>query len=111
MCEGRLIGAIAMTEPGTGSDLQSVKTTANITNDEVILNGQKTFITNGQNADLIIVVAKTDPKEGAKGTSLIMCEGDREGFKRGRNLDKVGLKAQDTSELFFDDVPYQNLIY
>lgn len=112
MCEGRLIGAIAMTEPGTGSDLQSVKTTADITDNEVILNGQKTFITNGQNADLIIVVAKTDPKQGAKGTSLIMCEGDREGFKRGRNLDKVGLKAQDTSELFFDNVhvPKFNII-
>ena len=112
MCEGRLVGAIAMTEPGTGSDLQSVKTSAKITDDEIILNGQKTFITNGQNADLIIVVAKTDPNAGAKGTSLIMCEGDRDGFKRGRNLDKVGLKAQDTSELFFDNVklPIANLI-
>ena len=112
MCEGRLVGAIAMTEPGTGSDLQSVKTNAKITDDEIILNGQKTFITNGQNADLIIVVAKTDPKSGAKGTSLIMCEGDRDGFKRGRNLDKVGLKAQDTSELFFDNVklPIANLL-
>ena len=112
MCEGRLVGAIAMTEPGTGSDLQSVKTNAKITDDEIILNGQKTFITNGQNADLIIVVAKTDPNTGAKGTSLIMCEGDRDGFKRGRNLDKVGLKAQDTSELFFDNVklPISNLI-
>ena len=112
MCEGRLVGAIAMTEPGTGSDLQSVKTNAKITDDEIILNGQKTFITNGQNADLIIVVAKTDPNSGAKGTSLIMCEGDRDGFKRGRNLDKVGLKAQDTSELFFDNVklPISNLI-
>ncbi len=112
MCEGRLVGAIAMTEPGTGSDLQSVKTNAKITDDEITLNGQKTFITNGQNADLIIVVAKTDPKSGAKGTSLIMCEGDRDGFKRGRNLDKVGLKAQDTSELFFDNVklPISNLL-
>ena len=112
MCEGRLVGAIAMTEPGTGSDLQSVKTNAKITDDEIILNGQKTFITNGQNADLIIVVAKTDPKSGAKRTSLIMCEGDRDGFKRGRNLDKVGLKAQDTSELFFDNVklPIANLL-
>ena len=112
MCEGRLIGAIAMTEPGTGSDLQSVKTKAVINNNEIILNGQKTFITNGQTADLIIVVAKTDPNSGAKGTSLIMCEGDREGFKRGRNLDKIGLKAQDTSELFFDNVklPKSNLL-
>ena len=87
MCEGRLVGAIAMTEPGTGSDLQAVKTTANISNEKITLNGQKTFITNGQTADLIIVVAKTNPKEGAKGTSLVMCEGDRNGFKRGRNLD------------------------
>ena len=112
MCEGRLIGAIAMTEPSTGSDLQSVKTKAIINNNEIILNGQKTFITNGQTADLIIVVAKTDPNSGAKGTSLIMCEGDREGFKRGRNLDKIGLKAQDTSELFFDNVklPKSNLL-
>jgi len=112
MCEGRLVGAIAMTEPGTGSDLQAVKTTANISNEKITLNGQKTFITNGQTADLIIVVAKTNPKEGAKGTSLVMCEGDRNGFKRGRNLDKVGLKAQDTSELFFDNVilPKFNLL-
>ena len=112
MCEGRLVSAIAMTEPGTGSDLQSVKTNAKIIEDKIILNGQKTFITNGQNADLIIVVAKTDPSAGAKGTTLIMCEGDREGFKRGRNLDKIGLKAQDTSELFFDNVelPKSNLI-
>lgn len=112
MCEGRLISAIAMTEPGTGSDLQSVKTTAKYQNDEIILNGQKTFITNGQSADIIIVVAQTESDPGAKGISLIVCEGDREGFKRGRNLDKIGLKAQDTSELFFDNVrlPKENLL-
>ncbi len=112
MCEGRLVAAIAMTEPGTGSDLQSIKTNAVINEENIILNGQKTFITNGQTADLIIVVAKTDPSAGAKGTSLVMCEGDREGFKRGRNLDKIGLKAQDTSELFFDNVklPLSNLL-
>lgn len=112
MCEGRLISAIAMTEPGTGSDLQSVKTTAKYQNDEIILNGQKTFITNGQSADIIIVVAQTESSPGAKGISLIVCEGDREGFKRGRNLDKIGLKAQDTSELFFDNVrlPKENIL-
>ena len=112
MCEGRLISAIAMTEPGTGSDLQSVKTTAKYQNNEIILNGQKTFITNGQSADIIIVVAQTESSPGAKGISLIVCEGDREGFKRGRNLDKIGLKAQDTSELFFDNVrlPKENLL-
>ena len=112
MCEGRLISAIAMTEPGTGSDLQSVKTTAKYQNNEIILNGQKTFITNGQSADIIIVVAQTESNPGAKGISLIVCEGDREGFKRGRNLDKIGLKAQDTSELFFDNVrlPKENLL-
>ena len=112
MCEGRLISAIAMTEPGAGSDLQSVKTTAKYQDREIILNGQKTFITNGQSADLIIVVAKTESHHGAKGISLIVCEGDRKGFKRGRNLDKIGLKAQDTSELFFDNVriPKENLL-
>ena len=112
MCEGRLISAVAMTEPGAGSDLQSVKTTAKYQDREIILNGQKTFITNGQSADLIIVVAKTESQHAAKGISLIVCEGDREGFKRGRNLDKIGLKAQDTSELFFDNVriPKENLL-
>ena len=101
---GECIMAIAMTEPGTGSDLQGVKTTAVLDGNEYVVNGSKTFITNGQNADLIIVVAKTDPAAGAKGTSLILVEGDREGFKRGRNLEKLGMKAADTSELFFDDV-------
>ena len=103
-CSGELITAIAMTEPGTGSDLQAVKTNAVMDGDHYVLNGSKTFITNGQLADLVIVVAKTDPKLGAKGISLIVVETDTPGFKRGRNLEKIGLKAQDTSELFFDDV-------
>ena len=112
MVSGEMITAIAMTEPGTGSDLQSVRTNAVKDGDEYVINGAKTFITNGQNADLIIVVCKTDPKLGARGTSLICVEGDRPGFRRGRNLDKIGMKAQDTSELFFDDVrvPASNLL-
>ena len=113
MATGELVGAIAMTEPGTGSDLQSVKTTAKKDGDAYVLNGSKTFITNGQTANLIIVVCKTDPTAGAKGTSLIIVETDKvEGFKRGRNLDKIGAKGQDTSELFFEDVrvPADNLL-
>ena len=99
------IGAIAMTEPGTGSDLQGVKTSAVKDGNHYVINGQKTFITNGQHANLIIVVAKTDPKAGAKGTSLFIVETDSvEGFERGRNLDKIGLKSNDTSELFFNEV-------
>lgn len=116
MASGELVSAIAMSEPGTGSDLQAVKTTAIDQGDHYLLNGQKTFITNGQTADLICVVAKTDPEAGGKGISLLMieaedCEGDG-GFSRGRNLDKIGLKAQDTSELFFSDVkvPKANLL-
>jgi acyl-CoA dehydrogenase len=93
-----------MTEPGTGSDLQSVKTSAAMDGNHWVINGAKTFISNGQLADLVIVVAKTDPKLGAKGTSLIAVETDAAGFKRGRNLEKIGMKAQDTSELFFDNV-------
>jgi acyl-CoA dehydrogenase len=113
MATGELIGAIAMTEPGAGSDLQGVKTSAVKQGNQYTINGSKTFITNGQNANLIIVVAKTDPAKGAKGTSLIIVETDEvEGFERGRNLDKVGLKANDTSELFFNDVrvPTANLL-
>ncbi len=112
MVSGEVITAIAMTEPGTGSDLQSVRTTAVKDGNELVINGSKTFITNGQNADLIIVVCKTDPKGGAKGTSLVLVEADREGFRRGRNLEKIGLKAQDTSELFFDNVrvPTANML-
>ncbi|WP_303698087.1 acyl-CoA dehydrogenase family protein [Brevundimonas naejangsanensis] len=110
---GELVGAIAMTEPGAGSDLQGVKTTAVKQGDCYVLNGSKTFITNGQLANFIIVVAKTDPAEGAKGTSLICLETDgAEGFERGRNLHKIGMEANDTSELFFNDVkvPLENVI-
>ncbi len=104
MASGDVVGAIAMTEPGTGSDLQGVRTTAIRDGDDYVISGQKTFITNGQLADLIIVIAKTDASAGAKGVTLIMVEADRAGFARGRNLEKIGLKAQDTSELFFDNV-------
>ncbi|MEQ9334389.1 acyl-CoA dehydrogenase family protein [Thalassobaculum sp.] len=112
MARGEVVTAIAMTEPGTGSDLQGVRTSAVRDGNHYVVNGQKTFITNGQLADLIVVVCKTDPALGAKGTSLILVEADRTGFARGRNLDKIGLKAQDTSELFFDDVrvPITNLL-
>lgn len=113
MASGELVGAIAMTEPGAGSDLQGVKTTAKKDGNHYVINGSKTFITNGQTANLIIVVCKTDPTQGAKGTSLIIVETDEvEGFERGRNLDKVGQEAQDTSELFFNDVrvPTSNLL-
>src|SRR3546814_11972436 len=94
-----------MTEPGTGSDLQAVRTTARRTDDGYVINGQKTFISNGQNAGVVVVVAKTDTKAaGAKGISLLVVETDEvEGFRRGRNLHKVGMHAQDTSELFYDD--------
>lgn len=104
MVSGEVICAIAMTEPSAGSDLQGIKTTAVRDGNHYVINGQKTFISNGQNADLIIIVAKTDPDKGAHGTSLILVESDREGFSRGRNLDKMGQKAADTSELFFEDV-------
>lgn len=113
MATGELIGAIAMTEPGTGSDLQGVRTTAVKDGNHYVINGQKTFITNGQNANLIIVVVKTAQDKGAKGISLIVVETDQvEGFTRGRNLEKIGQHAQDTSELFFDEVrvPTSNLI-
>jgi len=99
------VGAIAMTEPGTGSDLQGVRATAKKSGNGYLLNGSKTFITNGQHANLIIVVAKTDPKAGAKGTSLFVVETDDvNGFRRGRKLKKLGMDAADTSELFFEDV-------
>lgn len=112
LVSGEMVGAIAMTEPGAGSDLQGVKTSAIKDGDDYILNGSKTFITNGQLADLVIVVAKTDPKEGAKGTSLLLVEANTPGFSKGKNLEKVGMKAQDTSELFFQDVrvPQANLL-
>lgn len=101
---GENIVAIAMTEPGAGSDLQGVRTTAIRDGNDYVINGSKTYITNGQNASMILTVAKTDPAQGAKGTSLILVEAEREGFARGRNLDKVGQWSADTSELFFNDV-------
>ncbi|UAL10786.1 acyl-CoA dehydrogenase family protein [Caulobacter segnis] len=113
LATGELVGAIAMTEPGAGSDLQGIKTTAKKAGNGYVINGSKTFITNGQTANLIIVVAKTDPAGGARGTSLMIVETDgAEGFERGRNLDKLGHEAQDTSELFFNDVkiPTENLL-
>ncbi|MCW2669075.1 MAG: putative acyl-CoA dehydrogenase [Frankiales bacterium] len=111
-CSGELITAIAMTEPGTGSDLQGIKAAAKKDGDDWVLNGSKTFITNGINADLVIVVAQTDPEAGARGFSLLVVERGMPGFERGRNLDKVGMKAQDTAELFFDNVrvPTRNLL-
>jgi acyl-CoA dehydrogenase len=112
MAAGDMIGAIAMTEPGAGSDLQSVKTSAVRKGDKYIVNGSKTFITNGWNCDLVIVVAKTDPAKGAKGTSLIVVDTSMKGFSKGKRLKKMGLKGQDTAELFFDnvEVPAENLL-
>lgn len=112
LASGEAISAIAMTEPGTGSDLQSIKTKAIKDGDHYVLNGAKTFITNGYMADVVLVVAKTDPSQAASGVSLLLVETDREGFRRGRVLDKIGLKGQDTCELFFDDVkvPAENLL-
>ncbi|EFE78916.1 acyl-CoA dehydrogenase family protein [Streptomyces filamentosus] len=111
-CSGETITAIAMTEPGAGSDLQGIRTTAEDKGDHWLLNGSKTFISNGILADLVIVVAKTTPEGGAKGLSLIVVERGAEGFERGRNLDKIGQKSQDTAELFFNDVrvPKENLL-
>jgi alkylation response protein AidB-like acyl-CoA dehydrogenase len=112
MASGELICAIAMTEPGIGSDLASMSTSAIRHGDEYVVNGSKTFITNGINADLVIVVVKTDPSAGAKGISLLAVERDTEGFTRGARLEKIGLHAQDTAELFFTDarVPRANLL-
>lgn len=109
---GEKILAIGMTEPGTGSDLQGIRTTARRDGSDYVINGSKTYITNGQNADYVITVAKTNPAEGAKGTSLLLVEAEREGFERGRNLEKVGQWSADTSELFYNDVrvPSANLI-
>ena len=105
MISGELIGAIAMTEPGAGSDLQNIKTTAVRDGNHFRINGSKTFITNGALANMIIVATKTDPKSGGRGISLFLVETDgQEGFRRGRNLDKLGMKSNDTSELFFDDM-------
>ncbi|MFE6050951.1 acyl-CoA dehydrogenase family protein [Kitasatospora sp. NPDC056446] len=103
-CSGELITAIAMTEPGTGSDLQGIRTQAVDRGDHFLLNGAKTFISNGILADLVVVVARTTPEGGAHGLSLLAVERGTPGFERGRNLDKIGQKAQDTAELFFDDV-------
>lgn len=103
MVSGEVITAIAMSEPGAGSDLQGIKTTAVRDGDDWVLNGSKIFITNGYMADMVIVVAKTDPKAGAKGTSLFLVPAETEGFEKGNKLQKVGMKAQDTAELFFND--------
>lgn len=112
MVAGEAIGAIAMTEPGTGSDLQGIKTVAVKDGDTLVINGSKTYITNGQNADIVIVVVKTAPELGSKGISLVLVEGTMEGFARGRNLDKIGQHSGDTSELFFNDVrvPFTNVL-
>ena len=104
MVSGEVATAIAMTEPGAGSDLQGIRTAARRDGNHYVLNGSKTYITNGQHADLVIVAAKTDPTLGARGVSLILVEANREGYARGRNLDKIGFHSQDTSELFFNDV-------
>lgn len=112
LASGEWIGAVAMTEPGTGSDLAAVQTTARRQDDHYLLNGQKTFISNGLLNDLVVVVAKTNPAAGARGISLLVVERGMEGYERGRNLEKVGLHAQDTAELFFQEVrvPLANLL-
>ena len=112
MASGEMVGAIAMSEPAAGSDLQGVKTTALKKDGFYLLNGSKTFITNGWNCDMVIVVAKTDPARGAKGTSLLIVDTSMKGFTKGKRLKKMGLKGQDTAELFFDnvEVPAQNLL-
>jgi acyl-CoA dehydrogenase len=112
MVSGEFIGAIAMTEPGAGSDLKSLRTTARREGERYVINGQKIYISNGFNADIIVVAAKTDAQAGAKGISLVVIETDQPGFKRGRLLEKIGLHAQDTAELFFENVvaPYGNLL-
>ena len=112
MISGEAIAAIAMTEPGTGSDLQAVRTSAIKRGDHYVINGSKTYISNGQNADLVVLIVKTDPQAGAKGLSLILVEAGTQGFQRGRKLDKIGQNPADTSELFFEDckVPLSNLL-
>jgi acyl-CoA dehydrogenase len=104
MASGECIGAIGMTEPGAGSDLQGIKTSATADGDDYLISGSKTFITNGQNAGVVVLAVKTDPKAGAKGTTLFTVDTSLPGFKRGRNLEKIGLHSADTSELFFDNV-------
>jgi acyl-CoA dehydrogenase len=112
ICSGECIMAVAMTEPGSGSDLKGIRTTAQRDGDEFIINGSKTFISNGLQCDMVVVVCKTDPAAGAKGVSLIMVEAERPGFRRGRKLNKVGQPAADTAEMFFDNVrvPVANLL-
>lgn len=104
MVSGEVVGAIGMTEPGAGSDLQAIRTSAILQGDHYLLNGSKTFISNGQHADLVVLAVKTDPQARAKGVSLLLVDTHLEGFKKGTNLDKIGLHSQDTSELFFDNV-------
>lgn len=112
MASGEAVGAIAMTEPGAGSDLQNIRTSAVRDGDHFVINGSKTFISNGQTADFVITAVKTDPTARAKGTSLILVDTTLPGFKRGRNLEKIGIHSQDTSELFFEDmrVPVTSLL-
>jgi acyl-CoA dehydrogenase len=112
MVTGEAIGAVAMTEPGAGSDLKELRTRAVRDGDHYVINGQKTYISNGQNCDFILLACKTNPGAGARGVSIVFVEADTPGFARGRNLEKIGLKAQDTSELFFSDmrVPVANLL-
>jgi acyl-CoA dehydrogenase len=112
MVSGEAIGAIGMTEPGAGSDLKALRSRAERDGDYYVINGQKTYISNGQNCDFVLLACKTDPDAGAKGVSIVLTESTREGFERGRNLEKIGLKAQDTSELFFANVrvPVGNLL-
>jgi acyl-CoA dehydrogenase len=112
ICSGECVMAVAMTEPGTGSDLKAIRTTARRDGDDFIINGSKTFISNGRQCDMVVVVCKTNPDAGAKGVSLIMVESQRPGFRRGRKLQKVGQPAADTAEMFFDHVrvPASNLL-
>ncbi len=112
MVDGSAIGAIAMTEPGAGSDLKALRTRAERDGDDYLINGQKTYISNGQNCDFVLLACKTDPDAGAKGISIVLTEASRPGFERGRNLEKIGTKAQDTSELFFSNVkvPVRNIL-
>lgn len=109
---GEVVAAVAMTEPGTGSDLQAVRTRAELRGDTYVINGSKIFISNGQLCDMVVVVAKTDPTQGAKGISLIIVDAQTPGFRRGKALDKLGMEGQDTSELFFDEcvVPADSLV-
>lgn len=112
MASGEVVVGVAMTEPSGGSDLKNLRTTARREGDELVINGQKVFITNGHSADLLVVACKTDPNAGAKGVSLVLVETNRPGFQRGRLLEKVGCKAQDTAEIFFADVrvPVTNIL-